>query len=247
LELLLNDCCYRDGAVSGLREFYLSAVRSAETTYRGFLGWWVATACRFRWPVIVLFVAAATYGGHYSAQHLGMNVDTAGMLSSKLPFQQRSITLGKAFPQFTDNILIVIDAATPDQADDAAAAVVRFMEQRPKQFLTVFDPEGDPFFRRNGLLYLNKEELNDLADRLAAAQRDLLDLHLGFLEQRFAVRLKGIAALVDGDRFGQRRLAALEFLDDRLQFLERRLEAHRPDVVDAGIGHSDAPRQGACS
>jgi len=170
LELLLNDCCYRDGAVSGLREFYLSAVRSAETTYRGFLGWWVATACRFRWPVIVLFVAAATYGGHYSAQHLGMNVDTAGMLSSKLPFQQRSITLGKAFPQFTDNILIVIDAATPDQADDAAAAVVRFMEQRPKQFLTVFDPEGDPFFRRNGLLYLNKEELNDLADRLAAAQ-----------------------------------------------------------------------------
>lgn len=156
--------------VKGLRDFYSKAVRRSEETYTGFLGWWVATACRFRWTVIAVFLAAAAYGGWYSTQYLGMNTDTAGMLARSLPFQKRSDDLGKAFPQFSDNILIVIDASTPDLADDAAEAVVRFMKERPKLFLTVFDPEGDPFFRRNGLLFLGKDELTDLADKLAAAQ-----------------------------------------------------------------------------
>ncbi|MEQ8195167.1 MAG: MMPL family transporter, partial [Rhodospirillales bacterium] len=42
--------------------------------------------------------------------------------------------------------------------------------QNPEVFGAVYDPASDPFFRRNGLLYLSKKELADLADRLAEAQ-----------------------------------------------------------------------------
>lgn len=156
--------------MNGLREFYLSAVQWSEQFITRFIGWWVAAACRFRWPVIALFVSLAAYGLWYSGQYLGMNVDTAGMLSAELPHQKRNSDLNKAFPQFVDNILIVIDGSTPDQSDDAADAVVKFMKERPKLFLNVYDPEGDSFFRKNGLLFLGKGELNELADRLAAAQ-----------------------------------------------------------------------------
>lgn len=156
--------------MSGLHARYTRAVITADDAYRECLGWWVGTACRLRWLVIALAIAAAGYGLWYSAKNLGMNVDTAGMLSRKLDWQMRSEAISQAFPQFSDNILIVIDTATPDMADDAAKQAIAFMRERPKLFRTIYDPEGLPFFRQNGLLYLNMDELTDLADKLAAAQ-----------------------------------------------------------------------------
>ena len=156
--------------MKALGDWYSWAVTAAGQTYGEFLGRWVGAACRYRWAVIALFLTAAGYSTWYATEYLGMNVDTAGMLSRKLPWQQRSEALSQAFPQFSDNILIVIDAATPDMADDAARDTIVFMRERPKLFRTIYDPEGHPFFRRNGLLYLNKDELTDLADKLAAAQ-----------------------------------------------------------------------------
>jgi hypothetical protein len=153
-----------------IRALYLWAVERAEATYRDFLGRWVAAACRFRWLVIVVFLAAAGYGTWYAAENLGMNTDTVGMLNQKLPWRVRSNDYSIVFPQFSDNILVVIDGATPDMADDAAEAVIKFMRERPKLFRTVYDPTSEPFFRRNGLLYIDREELSDLADKLAAAQ-----------------------------------------------------------------------------
>ncbi|MGQ0674942.1 MAG: MMPL family transporter [Rhodospirillales bacterium] len=156
--------------MSGLRARYVFAVTAAEDGYRRFQGRWVGTACRLRWLVILFFLGATAYSLWYSAQNLGMNVDTAGMLSRKLDWQMRSQAISEAFPQFSDNILIVIDAATPDMADDASNQVIAFMLERPKLFRTIYDPEGHRFFRQNGLLYLNKDELTDLADKLAASQ-----------------------------------------------------------------------------
>ena len=70
------------------------------------------------------------------------------------------------------------------------------------------------------------------AGRLAVArQRDLFDPRFGRLEQRFAMGLQRLAALVDGDRLGQRRLAAFELADDFFELRQRGLKAQRLDVV----------------
>ena len=42
------------------------------------------------------------------------------MLSPDLSFRRDSNALSAAFPQLSDNIVVVIDGATPDLADDAA-------------------------------------------------------------------------------------------------------------------------------
>lgn len=153
-----------------LRALYLHAVEMAEARYSAFLGRWVTWACRLRWLVIAVCLGSAGYGTWYAAVNLGMNTDTVGMLSQKLPWRIRSNEYSIVFPQFSDNILVVVDAVTPDLADDAAEAVIKFMRDRPKLFRTVYDPTSDPFFRRNGMLFLDKDELTDLADKLAAAQ-----------------------------------------------------------------------------
>ena len=204
--------------MNALRAWYLRSVVAAEDAYGEFLGRWVGMACRFRWLVIALFLGAATYGTWHAVNYLGMNVDTAGMLSRKLDWQLRSDAVSKAFPQFSDNILIVIDAATPDMADDAAKQVIAFMRERPKLFKTIYDPDGLPFFHRNGLLYLNVQELTDLADKLAAAQPVLGSLNqdpslrgmVDMLNLAFDDLLKGNKPPVDMNDALNRIAAAVE-------------------------------------
>ena len=61
---------------------------------------------------------------------------------------------------------------------------------------------------------------------------ELLDLGLRLLQEPVAVLLQNLAALVDRDALLELDVAALEPADDRLQFLERALEAH---VLDVGV------------
>ena len=92
------------------------------------------------------------------------------MLSPELPFQQDNKRLSKAFPHFSNNIVIVIDGQTPDIADDAAQILATRLRAEPELFGSVFDPKGSPFFRRNGLLFFDIEELDTLQTDLARAQ-----------------------------------------------------------------------------
>ena len=119
---------------------------------------------------MVVALAATVAAAYGVATQLSINTDTEDMLSPDLPFRQDSSALSAAFPQFSDNILVVIDGATPDLADDAAATLTRRLRDHPQMFGSVFHPQGEPFFRANGLLYLDLDVLSDLADRLAEAQ-----------------------------------------------------------------------------
>jgi len=92
------------------------------------------------------------------------------MLSEELPFRRNDAALKAAFPQFSDVLSIVVEAQTPDQAEDGAALLAADLAPRRALFRGVFYAEGDPFFRRNGLLYLSVDALQALSDRLAEAQ-----------------------------------------------------------------------------
>ena len=131
---------------------------------------WVDGVSHRAWLVVVLATVLTALSGWYTASHLAIDTDTEDMLSAELPFRQDAIRLKQAFPQLANNIVIVIDGDTADQADDAAIALGRALRTRPKLFGAVFDPRGEDYFRRNGLLFLDEDKLNDLVDRLASAQ-----------------------------------------------------------------------------
>ena len=143
---------------------------AAASSYRRLLVGWVDWVRRSALGVIPVAVAVTVAAVWFTATHMGINTDTTDMLSPDLEFRRHSRALSEAFPQLSDNLLVVIDGDNPDLANDAAELLGERLRRQPELFGGVFDPAGDPFFRKNGLLYLDVDELTELADRLAGAQ-----------------------------------------------------------------------------
>jgi hopanoid biosynthesis associated RND transporter like protein HpnN len=135
-----------------------------------------------RLPKTVIAVLAVLTIGNvwYVGGHLGINTDTADMISPDLPWRRDFIAYREGFPARDRNIVIVIDADSPDRAQEFAADLAAALEREPERFHSVFAAGAGEFFERNGMLYLSVAELEDLGDRLAAAQP-----LLGLLSGRF--------------------------------------------------------------
>jgi hopanoid biosynthesis associated RND transporter like protein HpnN len=118
-------------------------------------------------PAILLLTAGLFY---YTKTHLALNSNTAEMLDPNLAFRKTERELDRAFPQLADNIVVVVEADTPDEAGDVADALAARMRGRPEVIDSVYQPGGGPFFAQNGLLYLDTEALWDLDERFAEAE-----------------------------------------------------------------------------
>lgn len=106
----------------------------------------------------------------YSATHLRIDTDTTDMISEDVPFRQNHRTFKHAFPAFKETIVAVIDSDTTERSEDAARRLAASLRADTEHFLNVDLPGDDPFFQRNGLLYLDLDKLSSLSDRLAEAQ-----------------------------------------------------------------------------
>ncbi|MDH5748913.1 MAG: MMPL family transporter [Rhodospirillales bacterium] len=131
---------------------------------------WVELVRRSAWLVILLSVLSTVAAVYYVVGNFSVNTSTEDMLSPDLPFRKNAKAVSQAFPQYSDNIAIVIDAQTPDLAEDAASIFADRLRARPEVFGEVFDLQGSPFFRKHGLLYLDTDELFELSNTLAEAQ-----------------------------------------------------------------------------
>lgn len=134
-----------------------------------FLIVWAEGARRLGWLVALLFVAAAAFAGLHAFKNLKVNTDTSQMLDPDLPFQRNAAELRTAFPQIKDDLVIIVRAPTLDEADAFAVALREKLLTRGTRFSAVFAPAEDPFFKQNGLLYLNKEELASRLSQMSKA------------------------------------------------------------------------------
>lgn len=131
----------------------------------------IVEACRAKAAAVLAVALLATVGlGWYAATHLAMNTDTDDLIASDTPWRKRERAFDAAFPQMTDRTVIVVDGATADLADDAAQALADKLSADKSLFKTVYRPDGIPFFRRYGLLFLSTDELQKVADQLIEAQ-----------------------------------------------------------------------------
>jgi hopanoid biosynthesis associated RND transporter like protein HpnN len=112
----------------------------------------------------------AIMSGWLGATRLGISTDTSALFAPSLPWRQREIALDKAFPQFSDLLVAVIDAAVPEEADQTAADLAAALSADTAHFQSVRRPDASPYFDRNGLLFLDQKKLGDLLDRTIDAQ-----------------------------------------------------------------------------
>jgi hypothetical protein len=115
-------------------------------------------------------VVLAVLSGVLASARLGVTTDTDRMFTASLPWRQQAIAFDRAFPQFTDLLVAVIDAATPEAADATAAALAERLAADKTHFISVRRPDASPYFDREGLLLLDKTTLQGLMDGAIDAQ-----------------------------------------------------------------------------
>ncbi|MCI0591230.1 MAG: MMPL family transporter [Gammaproteobacteria bacterium] len=148
--------------------------------------------------MLLATVAAVVILG-YTVKHLPINTDSADMLAKDLPWRHTYSDYKRAFPQQVDTILIVIDGDTADESQDAATLLTERLKQEPQIFKSVYYRNELPFFRANGLLYLETSELEDLTDNLATVQPFLSKLSNDqSVRGLFAMLSEATRALVEG-------------------------------------------------
>jgi uncharacterized protein len=120
--------------------------------------------------VTAVLLLLALFSGHYAANHFSIDTDIDKLISPDLPWRKQQKALDQAFPQNVDLLLVVVDAKTPDQAADGTAALADKLAAEKALFKGVRRPDEGDFFRREGMLFLSKEEVQSFADQLIAAQ-----------------------------------------------------------------------------
>jgi uncharacterized protein len=165
---------------------------------------WTGFVRRHSIAVLAFSLVSAVLAGAYAAKNVSINTSTADMLSKELPFQRQFEALDRAFPQDYRTIVVVVDGDTPELARTAAERLAERLGQRTDVIRNVFHPEGDPFFRRHGLLYLSVDELQTVGSMMAGAQPLLAalaqDPSLRGLSQVLTLALRNIdrAGTADG-------------------------------------------------
>lgn len=115
---------------------------------------------------IVLAIVAALF----ALTHFSLNSDTDQLISWKLPWRQHEAAFNRLFQPEGDQIVVVIDGATPERAEQAAAALTAKLMSRPDLFRDVNRPDAGPYFAREGLLFEDAADVRDQMDKLIKAQ-----------------------------------------------------------------------------
>jgi hopanoid biosynthesis associated RND transporter like protein HpnN len=131
--------------------------------------WLVQRSASYAWAVLLAFVLLTAVCGSYFKRHVAISTDSKKLMSSSLPWRQQEVTIDAAFPERINRILAVIDAATPEAADNAADALVSDLSTRSDVIRTIERVGGGDFFERNGILFLSLDEVRrDTADLVSA-------------------------------------------------------------------------------
>ena len=120
--------------------------------------------------VIALALALTVAAAVYTARTLTMDTDTARMINAKLPWKQQMAHINAAFPQNVGLLVVMVDGANPDTAENAGAALFAKMQERTDLFDTVRRADGGDFFDQYGMMLLPTEELQQTANSVIRAQ-----------------------------------------------------------------------------
>ncbi|HMA50101.1 MAG TPA: MMPL family transporter, partial [Magnetospirillaceae bacterium] len=175
--------------------------------------------------VAAIFLVLTLGLGGYAVKHMQLDTDQSHLISPDIPYRVAERNFDKAFPQTTDSLVVVIDAPTSGEAEQAVNALHDKLAPRSDVFRLVRRPPEDTYFRDHGLLFLSTDDLTALSDQLSQAQPMIGTLHQdpslrGFLDV--------IKLALQGIEHGQGDEASLKPLLDRLDQPAAALAAGRP-------------------
>jgi uncharacterized protein len=121
-----------------------------------------------RWQVVIFGILLAVASATYDVRRFSITTDTDSLISQDLPWHQRQSALLRAFPE--KGILVVVAAATPENAEQATNALERDLLKHSDLFHSVVQADSGEFFQHNGLLFEPLSDVKKSVDGLSRAQ-----------------------------------------------------------------------------
>ena len=129
----------------------------------------VGLATRRAWLSVLLGLIITGLALTATITRLGVTTDTDLLFAETLPWRQRDMAFNKAFPQFQDLLVAVVDGASPEITEQTAIDLARKLSSDPR-FQDVRRPDASPYLEANGLMFLDAKELTPLLDGTIDAQ-----------------------------------------------------------------------------
>jgi hopanoid biosynthesis associated RND transporter like protein HpnN len=136
----------------------------------GLLSRWVEFVQKKALRIVIVAVLLSAGILLYAVKNVTLDADLTAMLSENLPFRKLEKDFLRAFPNLKNTLVIVIDGDSAERAIDARNRLAASLAREKKLFRSIYEPGSGAFFERNGLLYMNVDQLQDLADNMSSAQ-----------------------------------------------------------------------------
>ena len=130
----------------------------------------VGVCARKAWLVLALATLVTLGAGLYAAKHFSIDTNTDHLIAQRIDWRQRQIVFNSAFPQLYQRIIVVLDAATPELADQSAQRLSDAIAPRTDLFRNVARLDSLPFFRHDGLLFSPLDDVTKRMQGLAQVQ-----------------------------------------------------------------------------
>ena len=118
------------------------------------INWVLTRPKRFIFFILLITLAA----GCFVYKNISVNTSNTDLLSKELTFRKNEIAFKKEFPQFSNNIIVVVDAKKSDIAKDIASSLYELVKTKEGElFSDIFYPEELDFFKKMGFYIYQKK------------------------------------------------------------------------------------------
>ncbi len=135
-----------------------------------YLARWVAWVAGRARPILVVLALFTVVCGWYAVDRYQMNSNLRDLIRQDASWREDFDRFEASFPDQARTALVVVSGSAFKQVEDTAGRLEAEIRQRPDQFRAVYAGDSHPFFRDHALLYLDADDLDDMADRLVEAQ-----------------------------------------------------------------------------
>ena len=131
---------------------------------------WVAMVARNPWLTLSLLSLVTVVLGWVAVDRFQMNSNLSDLIHQEGSWRDDFDAYKAQFPDLVETAVVVVSGASFGAVEQMAHRVESRLREQDAFFRAVSAPQNDPFFRRHAFLYLDLDELDDMADRLAEAQ-----------------------------------------------------------------------------
>ncbi|MFP6816351.1 MAG: hypothetical protein VB949_11880, partial [Pseudomonadales bacterium] len=131
---------------------------------------WVAMVARNAWLTLSLLSLVTVLLGWVAADRFQMNSNLTDLIHQEGSWRDDFDAYKEQFPDLVETAVVVVSGTSFSAVEQVAKRVESKLREQDAFFRAISAPQNDPFFRRHAFLYLDLDELDDMADRLAEAQ-----------------------------------------------------------------------------